>query len=694
MKVGILNSEFCIPHSLPPAPYNRNMACLNKYKIYGLLLTAYCLLLTACCPMALGTVDTGPIGSGPTTDVFLNVDELRPGMKGYGKTVFSGDKIEEFDVEILGVLKNWETKNDMILVKLSGGPLEKTGVISGMSGSPVYVEDKVIGAVSYGWGFAKEAIAGVTPIKEMLRVLEVGEATSASGGTGDKKEEKELASAPGRYMPPAVWESPLGPYEIDVREALAREGWSFPSDPSKQPILRMVPIKTPLMVGGFDQRVLKQMSEGLERYGLFPVQGGGGTPHGPVPMGDETAGVQGVNGSKVQMAGPLTAEGGQAETLQIEAVEMVPGAAIATVLARGDINASAVGTLTYRLGDSILAFGHPFIQAGKTDIPVAGAHVHAVIPIQSTSLKLASPTRIIGRIFQDSKAALAGTLGQFSALIPCTIKVAGDQKVEYNFEVVKDRFLTQNLFQWASESALLATERQAGDKTVRLSLSIEMEGRDRPVKVENIYYEPHPTWFPVYHITQPIALIMNNPFQEASIKRISLEAKVSDERRLAYIEDIKVETREVGPGETVQLFVTVRPFGKEPVVITVPLQIPLDVSPGSTITVDACNADTSQALERSRAPEKFLPTSLEHLIKILEEAEPNTNLIVRAVLPKRGITYRGKPLPSLPSSLLSIMSFPNQGGIGRLTEELVSKRPVDWILHGSQNFTLTVKEGG
>ncbi|HHT9141280.1 MAG TPA: SpoIVB peptidase S55 domain-containing protein [Candidatus Tripitaka californicus] len=661
------------------------MPYLNRNNVYYTILLFASITWSASGGLAVGAYDTG--------NVFLDVDELRPGMKGYGKTVFSGDKIEEFDVEILGVLKNWETKNDMILVKLSGGPLEKTGVISGMSGSPVYVEDKVIGAVSYGWGFAKEAIAGVTPIKEMLKVLEAGEATSASGGPGAKKGEKELASAPGRYMPPAVWESPLGPHEMNVKEALAREGWSFPSDPSKQPILRMVPIKTPLMVGGFDQRVLKQMSEGLERYGLFPVQGGGVTPHGPIPMGDETTEVQGFNGSKVQMAGPLTAEGGQAGTLQIEAENMAPGAAIATILSRGDINASAVGTLTYRLGDSILAFGHPFIQAGKTDIPLAGAHVHAVIPIQSTSLKLASPTRIMGRIFQDSKAALAGTLGQFSALIPCTIKVAGNQEVEYNFEVVKDRFLTQNLIQWASESALLATERQAGDKTVRLSLSIEMEGRDRPVKVENIYYEPHPTWFPVYHITQPIALIMNNPFQEASIKRISLEAKVSDERRLAYIEDIKVETREVGPGETVQLFVTIRPFGKEPVVITVPLQIPLDVSPGSTITVDACNADTSQALERSRAPEKFLPTSLEHLIKILEDAEPNTNLIVRAVLPKRGITYRGKPLPSLPSSLLSIMSFPNQSGIGRLTEELVSKRPVDWILQGSQNFTLTVKEG-
>lgn len=598
--------------------------------------------------LAFGAYDTG--------GVLLNVDELKPGMKGYGKTVFSGEKIEEFDVEILGVLKNWETKNDMILVKLSGGPLEKTGVISGMSGSPVYVEDKVIGAVSYGWGFAKEAIAGVTPIREMLKVLEAGEKEGKI--LGDARSPLELfASSRSGLLPPS-WELPLEQQEVNVREALAREGLG------KQSALRMVPIKTPLVVAGFDQRVLKEMSEELERYGLFPVQGGGS-------------------------AAPAE---GQAGEYAESTAELVPGAAVAAVLAKGDINASAIGTLTYRHEDNILAFGHPFMQAGRTDIPMAGAHVHAVIPIQSTSLKLASPTRILGRIFQDSKAALAGTLGKFSKMIPCTIRVIGNQEVEYNFDVVKDKFMTQNLLQWASESALLSTERQTGDKTVRLSLSVEIEGRERPIKVENIYYEPHPTWFPVYSITQPITLIMNNPFQEVSIKKIVLEAHVSDERRLAYIEDIKVENREVKPGETVQLYVTIRPFGKEARVITVPLQIPYDVSPESIITVDVCNADTSQALERSRAPEKFLPTSLEHLIKILEDTEPNTNLVVRALLPKRGITYRGQPLPSLPSSLLAIMSFPNQTGVNRLMEEVVSKKSVGWILQGSQNFTLTVKE--
>ncbi|HHT9153872.1 MAG TPA: SpoIVB peptidase S55 domain-containing protein, partial [Candidatus Hypogeohydataceae bacterium YC40] len=190
--------------------------------------------------LAFGAYDTG--------GVLLNVDELKPGMKGYGKTVFSGEKIEEFDVEILGVLKNWETKNDMILVKLSGGPLEKTGVISGMSGSPVYVEDKVIGAVSYGWGFAKEAIAGVTPIREMLKVLEAGEKEGKI--LGDARSPLELfASSRSGLLPPS-WELPLEQQEVNAREALAREGLG------KQSALRMVPIKTPLVVAGFDQRVL------------------------------------------------------------------------------------------------------------------------------------------------------------------------------------------------------------------------------------------------------------------------------------------------------------------------------------------------------------------------------------------------------------------------------------------------------
>ncbi|MFQ5957172.1 MAG: SpoIVB peptidase S55 domain-containing protein, partial [Candidatus Brocadiales bacterium] len=466
-------------------------------------------LLLLAIPVVIGAGGTPAPGAS-----ILGTEELRAGMKGYGKTVFLGDKIDTFDVEVLGVLKNWEAKTDLILIKMLGDPLDKTGIISGMSGSPVYVDGKIIGAVSYGWSFAKEAIAGVTPIKDMLNVLNLTM--------------NDVEKGPAPAITP--WESSLSIQEPSVKETLVARGQSE-SHP-----LRLMPIRTPLVISGFDQRVLKDMSFALERYGLFPVQGGG--------QSSEHTG---------------------------DATELVPGSAVATVLACGDVNAAAVGTVTYREGKNILAFGHPFIQSGKTDMPMAGAYVYAVLPSRSTSLKIATPTKTVGRISQDRKTALAGSIGEFARMIPCHVSVKGAQDAEYNFDVVDDRFLTQTLVQWATESGLLATERQTGDKTVRLSLSIYVDSMERPIKVENIFYEPHPTWFPVYYITQPISLIMNNNFKDVKIERIDLEAEVSSERKMAQIQDIRVEKREVKPGETVCITVTIKPFSQEPVTRKIPL---------------------------------------------------------------------------------------------------------------------------
>lgn len=593
------------------------------------LLTTSILFLTPTAAFPAGST----YGAGLAT---LGVEELRAGMKGYGKTVFHGERIDTFDVEILGVLKNWEAKTDMILIKMSGDPLDKTGIISGMSGSPVYIDGKVIGAVSYGWSFAKEAIAGVTPIKDMLNVLNI-----------DMENVKE-----GINRKSAPYGTSLSLQESYIEET------SPDSRQKESYYLRLTPIKTPLIISGFDRRIFKDMSLALERYGLFPVQGGGAA------------------------SGAEDAE-----------IELVPGSAVATVLACGDINASAIGTVTYRRGNNILAFGHPFIQSGKTDIPMAGAHVHAILPSQSTSLKIATPTKIVGRISQDRKTALAGSIGEFAKMIPCHISIKGAQNVEYNFNVVDDRFLTQTLVQWATESGLLATERQTGDKTVRLRLLLHVDCMERPIKIENTFYEPHPTWFPVYYITQPISLLMNNNFKDISIEGIDLEAEVSSERKVAQIQDIRINKRQVRPGETVRIAVTIKPFGQKPLTKKITIQIPPDTAPGSNIVLHVCNSDTSQALARSRAPDMFSPSSFEHLVSILENTEPNTNLIIRALLSKRGVTYKGRRLPSLPPSLLTVMSFSNQSGVSRLMDEVIYREPVEWILAGSRTLSLFVEEG-
>jgi hypothetical protein len=185
---------------------------------------------------------------------------------------------------------------------------------------------------------------------------------------------------------------------------------------------------------------------------------------------------------------------------------------------------------------------------------------------------------------------------------------------------------------------------------------------------------------------------MNNNFKSVRIEKIELEAEVSSDRNVARIQEIHVNKRHVKPGETVRLAVTIKPSCQEPVTWTIPIQIPPDTVRGSYITMNVCNSNTSQAIERSRAPDVFRPSSFEHLVDLLESDEPTTNLIVRVLLPKRGVTFKGQKFPSLPSSLLSVMSLSNHSGIGRLMDEVVHREPVDWVLAGSKTLSLFVEE--
>lgn len=605
-------------------------------------------------PMVTFDKEFAPVG-------FLDAAALEPGMKGYGKTVFSGKNIEKFNIEVIGVLKNWAAKTDMILIKMSGASLAKTGIIAGMSGSPVYIDDKMIGAVSYGWTFSKDAIAGVTPIKDMLRVLhnidtehlESRVVSNASRGNLRWDE----SSDPGLLTPDAVWESPWELQDTKVKTALA----SVSSAGMIQDLqmVRLVPIKTPLLVSGFDSRIIDRMGKELGKYGLLPVQSGGG----------------------------CSDSSGSIDDLQ-------PGAAVAAVLIRGDLNAASIGTLTYREGDNIVAFGHPFLHAGITDLPMSLAHVYTIIANQSTSFKVAAATDVIGRISQDRKPGIAGTIGAYARMIPCEVVVKGVQSARYNFEIVNDKILSPSLANWAMESALLATEKQAGPKMVRLRFTVHLEGRHEPIEIENTYYDVSAQWHPIYAITSHISTLLNNPFQkEVKINKISLNAYVSDTRQTAYIENVKVSKRIVKPGETIQVNVTLRPYDSRTVQKTVSFQVPKDAVPGSIISLTACDSKYSQSLKKLRAPGIFKPKNFDQLIDLIETTENSTNLIVRLRMSKRGITYQGQRFPSLPSSLLSIMASSNQSGVGILRDEVVLRIETDWVLSGIQSLPLIVENG-
>mgnify|MGYP006418593625 FL=1 len=575
----------------------------------------------------------------------MDTDEIKSGMKGYGRTVFSGKQIESFDIEVLGVLKNWEARNDMILIKMSGGPLEKTGIIAGMSGSPVYINDKLVGAVSHGWSYSKDAIAGVTPIKAMMDVLEIDSRNRNSSHTGNDN----------------VWSTSLNRQDPDIvarleSYGLLHEDEMFENTNSRQPfILDLVPIQTPLIVSGFDHQSLTRLSPLFGKIGRFSLHSS-------------------------------SSEDGEPADL----TNFMPGSAVAVEIIRGDLSASAIGTVTYRDGNDILAFGHPIIQIGNTDLPMATAEVHTILASQDTSTKMASPGKIIGRITQDRRSAIAGKIGEYTRMIPCQAEIRGSLNVTYNFEVVHDRILTPLLMQMAIENALLATEKTVGDKTMSLELDIGITGREEPVRIENEYFDSGSSWFPIYNVIEPIAMLLNNEFKTAEIESIKLVANISEQNNIASIDNIRVSNKWVSPGDEVFLDIRLRPYTRDYTSIPVKIKIPDDVAPGSSIQVIVCDAMNSKMLEMATAPGHFSPSSFEQLIDHFEDGERNDNIIVKIRLNRKGLTYMGEDFPSLPNSFLSIMSLSNQSGVTPLWSEMVRQIPTDWLINGKQTITLFV----
>ena len=575
----------------------------------------------------------------------MDTDEITPGMKGYGRTVFSGKQIESFDVEVLGVLKKWEAGNDMILIKMSGGPLERTGIIAGMSGSPVYIDDKLVGAVSHGWSYSKDAIAGVTPIRAMMDVLEIDRRNRNSAPTDNDNVWSTLLN---RQDPSVV--AKLESY------GLLHEDRLYESTNSQQPfVLNLVPIQTPLIVSGFDHQSLTRMSPLFGKIGRFSLHSSSGEDGVPADLNN-----------------------------------FMPGSAVAVEIIRGDLSASAIGTVTYRDGNDILAFGHPIVQIGNTDLPMATAEVHTILASQDTSTKMASPGKIIGRITQDRRSAIAGKLGEYTQMIPCQTEVRGSLNVTYNFEVVHDSILTPLLIQMAVESALLATEKTIGDKSMTLKLEIGIAGREEPVRIENEFFDSGPSWFPIYNVIEPITMLLNNEFKTAEIESIKLVAEISEQNNIAFIDNVRVSNKWVSPGEELVLDIRLKPYTQELASIPVKIKVPDDVAPGSSIQVIVCDAMISKMLEITTAPGHFLPSSFEQLIDYFEDGERNNNIIVKIGLKRKGLTYMGEDFPSLPNSFISIMSLSNQSGVTPLRSEMVKRIPTEWLINGKQTINLFV----
>lgn len=591
------------------------------------------------------------VAPGPPPPI-MPLSEIRPGMVGQALTVFQGRKPEPFKVRVVSVLRNFLPKLDVILVRAEDPRLEKSGIAAGMSGSPVYIDGKLIGAVAYGWNFAKEPLAGVTPIESMLaernrprrnpglesadlgaglHALTLAQGGGENGGSGSE----------GAALPATAG-------------ALAAAFGGPPAAPPADGVgSQLRPVAIPLAVAGFDDRTVAEMDHALRPLGLVPVRAGGG-------------------GRRAD-AGPGLVE---------------PGSAIGVELVRGDMSVVGTGTVTYVDKNTVVAFGHPMLGIGELYLPLVDAEIHAILPSLAQSIKLSSPVAEIGGLVQDRKACIVGDLAARVTMVPVTIRVKAPNAAPrvFHAEIARHRRLTPALVALVANSAIADAEPDPVDMTVDVTSRVKL--RDRPaLALRDQFFSADgvtASLLASLRGVRAVGELLTNPFQPIVLEQIDLDIDLGFRRDLVEIVGTTLRDGRVRAGQSATLDVTLRPYDGPEYTETLQVPIPAGVA-GQSLKLDV----TSGAFTR---PDVAPPETLSGYLDALTKYYPSSAIVVSVQTLEDGVATRGRLLPDLPSAALDTLR--SNGRTRRLDTYHVSDRtvfPTKRIVTGKQELTVAVE---
>jgi SpoIVB peptidase S55 len=579
----------------------------------------------------------------------LPLDQIRPGMTGIGRTVFEGTKIEEFKVSVIGVLENVGPKQSMIVARLEGGPLEKTGVIAGMSGSPVYIDGKLVGAVAYGFPFSKETIAGITPIAEMIDATQTGAPRAAStrfptafGASGPKAplDRDALVAALKRPLPTI-------PLSGGMPSALVGQS--------------LAPISVPLTFSGFDPGTFEWARGVFSGMGFTPVMGTGGK--GALP------------------ANPLP--------------DLQPGGAVGISLIEGDLDLSATGTVTHIDNGRVYAFGHPFYNLGPIQFPMRKAYVYSVFPSLYQSWKISSPADQVGTIEQDRITAVSGMIGKTPRMIPVEVKIktSRGQERTFAFRMVEDELFSPVLAYVSLASVLQSNERAFGTSSIRVDARLTLADK-REVRVEDLFTQEQPAMQAAGLVAAPLAYLMTNDFEPVKVDKLNIEVSSDETVQSATLDRAWLErTGPVRAGTTVPLKVQLRTYRGETLSETIPISVPA-TAPAGTYAVLVADGPSLTAVEQREMRQQFVPRDLDQLIRAINGLRHNNHVYVRMTRPDDGAIVRGEYMQSLPPSVLSVLGGSEQGASViplRTAAVWDYDLTTDYAVSGSRVLSLTVE---
>jgi hypothetical protein len=591
-------------------------------------------------------------------DIF-KASELRPGMQGTAWTVFAGTEPEPVPVEILGLWKNaWGPRQDVILAKL-GGPALRTNVAGGMSGSPVYIDGKLVGAIALRLSvFSPDAICGITPAELMMEIEDFDQSRPADARTPDKSPgtamSRSQTAVPGDLLSQAVAAGALS--------NLPRQAQM------------MVPIETPLMFSGFHESVLRDFGPLFEQLGITAAQGGSAS-------------------STTYTAKP--AAGWQ--------TSLRPGDPVAGVLVSGDMSVTGLGTVTYNDGRRVLAFGHSFFNLGPVDMPMSKGEVVMTLASQFQPNKFANATEIVGALHQDRHSGIMGVLGQESDMIPVTLQVrsfgennAVRSRKDFRFNVFVQQKWTPYLMMLTLFNSLSELNEFKDEATYRLTGDVEMKGGPNlslsTMQASGEMPMPAPMLLAGWWGDKFNRLYLNavNP---PSIKRVNVTVDLLPERRVASIENAWLATPEARPGDEVAVKVFLRPYRGESLERDFTLKIPTGLATGEH-KIMLSDAETINRMQTvAGLVNRYI--DLPETVSLLNQERSNNRLYVSLLEASPTAYYDDKTLPSLPASVLNVMQSGHGANRSLITSpESASEQmslAFDYVVTGSYALKLTVK---
>ena len=570
---------------------------------------------------------------------FMHVSELRPGMRGYALTVFKGTKITRFGVEILGVVSKFNEGKDYILFRaLNGPPVTRAlGIAHGMSGSPIYIKGRLVGAISMGipgTQFAKDPIALATPIEDMFDAWSPDLPAKPSS----------LSAAPPTLV-----------------SGLTIGGVPLPSFSTPD---------IPLMASGLSAHSISRLNQFLSPF-HFNVMAGGGA-------GEDTD------------MNPLA-----------KGATLVPGSAVGVSLVQGDMDLTATGTVTYRDGNRLLLFGHPFTSFGPIDAALTTAYVVDVFPSYQDSIKIGAPIKTVGRIFQDRPFSVGGIIGPMPEMVPMTISV-NDESIKrrkvFHMRIINHPLLTGQLVSQMADAAIAQVHGQPGDSVAQVSFDVDVEEIGHVKRTNTFYDALSIDQTAIEDLDSLMRLLSSNPFYPLAVKSIQMGVTIQNRHDTAEIDHLFVKQSRFAPGDTVDVGVVLKPYKRPLYTRMVSVKIPAATADGPlSLSVRGGGSEGGVTsllggLIQIRSEEPLGPAAnVGQLVKAFSQKPRNNELVARLLLPTYAVTVKGEKLSGLPPTLAAVMQSARTTGLRTERDEVKVTQTVPYIVSGGQTLNIMVR---